>query len=320
MSRCSTCTASTTSTSRSRRCREPRAPARGAWLRATGRTAAVAVHPAGDVLLVEGVLVGQRDLGVDTHDRRASAHLEAMAGALARDQHLRDPEEAALQPALQAAHVRLADGEAADQELVAERRARQHDRAVAHEPGELRQEQPRVAPRAPQLRDRRRLRDRERLVAEEGLDLRPRRVFCASAAAPSGGGGSGARAGRYGQVHDRVHPQPVAVDRRQEHRLDVDEPLRQRDLAEEAVDLLVASLGADVDRDQAARARLERRLRLDLDVGEVGPVGDLLDERLVGGRRRAVGEDAPQRLEAAVEQQPLVGEGTGDRGRQQQEG
>ena len=34
-------------------------------------------------------------------------------------------------------------------------------------------------------------------------------------------------------------------------------------------------------------------------------VRQLLDESLVGGRRRAVGEDAPQRLQPAIEQQPL---------------
>ena len=80
---------------------------------------------------------------------------------------------------------------------------------------------------------------------------------------------------------------------------------------EEAVDLLVAPERGQVEHHLAARARLDRRTWLDLHAGEAGGLGQVADEEHVRRSGRPVGEDAAEGLEAAVEEDSLLGEGAG---------
>jgi hypothetical protein len=88
-------------------------------------------------------------------------------------------------------------------------------------------------------------------------------------------------------------------------------------LLEEPIDLLVAPEGRQVQHHLAARSRLDRGPRLDLHAGEPCPLGQVADEEHVRRRGRPVGEDASQRLEATIEEDPLLREGTGLRRRQE---
>ncbi len=75
----------------------------------------------------------------------------------------------------------------------------------------------------------------------------------------------------------------------------------------------VAPERRQVEHHLAARARLDGGPRLDLHAGEVGDLGQIPDDEHVGRRGRAVREDAAERLQAAVEEEPLFGEGAGGR-------
>ena len=112
----------------------------------------VAVHAARLGVLLERVLDGHRQLGVGAGDGASPVRLEAVAGALLGHQELAHAQEAPLEPALEGAHRPLAERQAADRELLGERREDQHHRPLAHHGRELREEQARVAPRAPPLR------------------------------------------------------------------------------------------------------------------------------------------------------------------------
>src|SRR5438034_11805087 len=118
-----------------------RAPDR--WSAEYGRPRRVAVRAA--LLHAVGLARRERDLGVEAHDRAAPADLEAVAGALTREQHLGDAEEAALEPALEAPQRCLAHREPAEEEILSEACLGEHERPAAGDGGHFGKEQPRVA-------------------------------------------------------------------------------------------------------------------------------------------------------------------------------
>jgi hypothetical protein len=278
----------------------------------------VAVHAAGRVVLLERVLRGERQLRLASRDGDAAFRLEAMAPGLPRHEELRDAEEPLLEPALQAAHRSFPDAEPAHDELVARGGVGEHDGPVARDRGELGEEEPRVAAGPAQARDRLGLGDGQRLVAVVGLDDRLRDAGGTSAR------GVGRRWQRRAQrterrVDDRGHLDHVLGRRGEGQALHVQQPVRQRHRAEEAVHLGEPSEPHDVHRDVAARSGLDRGPRGHLHAGDLGRFRELADVRDVGERARTVGEDPPQRLQPPVEEHALVvevadGRGSGDEG------
>jgi hypothetical protein len=118
-------------------------------------------------------------------------------------------------------------------------------------------------------------------------------------------------------VEERGQAHAVAGSRGEGDALDVDEPGRQRDLAEEAIDLREARAAHDVDGHVALVPLLQGRPRADVEA-DARRAREVVEEGDVVGRRGPVREHAPQRLQAPVQQQSFFGEGT-DRGRGQEE-
>jgi hypothetical protein len=283
-----------------------------------GDAAAVAVDHAGRIVLAERIVDGgQRQLRLDADDGAAAADLEAMAAARARHQDLRYAEEPALQSQLQCAHGTFPDGEAADHELVAEDRVLQHDRPVAHDRGQLGEEEPRVASRTAQARHRVRFRQGQGLIAQELVGHRPRDLAQTRAQAFGGWGQRRAR-GPVREVEERGEAHAVAGPGGKGEGLHVDEPRGERDLAEEAIDLGEPRAARDVDGHVALRALLQGRPRADVEPHS-RRAREIVEEGDVVRRRGPVRQHSPQRLQAAVQEQAFFGEGTnGGSGQEQQ--
>ena len=132
----------------------------------------------------------------------------------------------------------------------------------------------------------------------------------------SGGGGSGAR-GPVGESEHGRELDHVLAGGGESQALHVHEAMGQGHSLEETIDLLVAPERGQVVHDLAARARFDRRTWLDLHASQAGGLGQVAEEEHICRGGRPVGEDAAEGLEAAVEQDALLGKGAGRLGGQQ---
>ena len=221
--------------------------------------------------------------------------LEAVARALARHQEVGQAEEPALEPALERAQRPLAEAETADREVLAERGVGEHDRPLPRGRGQLGEEEPRVAPRAPAGGDRLGLREGERLVAQERVQRRLRHP----GRAPARRLGRRRQRRPQGPVGDPQHGRELddVLGRRGEgQRLDVDQPVRERDLLEEVVDLLVAAEGRESSTTSPRAPGLDRSAGLHLHAPEPRLLGEVAHEPRVG---RAEGPSGSTRRSAS---------------------